>query len=314
MGREMTNTSTNNDNVESGADNMPIEFKTIGLIGKKYANADVGEALTNLNNFLKERNLEVYVDENTAKIFSSSNLQALSRKEIGEKCDLVIVMGGDGTLLSAARSLAKYEVPMVGINLGTLGFLTDIPASQINQKLSEILDGKYFEEERILLDVKIMRDGEQINESIAFNDVVVHKWEEARMLEFDTTIDGKYVNKQKSDGLIIATPTGSTAYALSGGGPIIHPTLNAFLLVPICPHTLSQRPLAVHGDSYVEITVSTGGHARAQVTCDGQINLGVIGGDVICVKKLKTKITILHPEDYNYYEILRAKLHWGGHN
>lgn len=310
----MNNNSSDSVNTQSGANEMPQNFKTIGLIGKKYANADIGECMTNLNNFLKERNLEVYVDENTAKIFGSSNLKSLSRQQIGEQCDLVIAMGGDGTLLSAARSLAKYNVPMVGINLGTLGFLTDIPASQINQKLSDILDGKYFEEERILLDVKIMRDGEQINESIAFNDVVVHKWEEARMLEFDTTIDGRYVNKQKSDGLIIATPTGSTAYALSGGGPIIHPTLNAFLLVPICPHTLSQRPLAVHGDSYVEITVSTSGHARAQVTCDGQINLGVIGGDTICVKKLDTKITILHPEDYNYYEILRAKLHWGGHN
>jgi len=310
----MNNNSSDSVNTESGAEEMPQKFKTIGLIGKKYANADIGECMTNLNNFLKERDLEVFVDENTAKIFSSANLKSLSRQQIGEQCDLVIAMGGDGTLLSAARSLAKYEVPMVGINLGTLGFLTDIPASQINQKLSDILDGKYFEEERILLDVKITRDGEQINESIAFNDVVVHKWEEARMLEFDTTIDGRYVNKQKSDGLIIATPTGSTAYALSGGGPIIHPTLNAFLLVPICPHTLSQRPLAVHGDSYVEITVSTSGHARAQVTCDGQINLGVIGGDTICVRKLDTKITILHPEDYNYYEILRAKLHWGGHN
>jgi len=310
----MNNNSSDSVNTQSGAEEMPQTFKTIGLIGKKYANADIGEFMTNLNNFLKERGLEVFVDENTAKVFSSANLKSLSRRQLGERCDLVIAMGGDGTLLSAARSLAKYEVPMVGINLGTLGFLTDIPASQINQKLSDILDGKYFEEERILLDVKITRDGEQINESIAFNDVVVHKWEEARMLEFDTTIDGRYVNKQKSDGLIIATPTGSTAYALSGGGPIIHPTLNAFLLVPICPHTLSQRPLAVHGDSYVEITVSTSGHARAQVTCDGQINLGVIGGDTICVKKLDTKITLLHPEDYNYYEILRAKLHWGGHN
>jgi len=310
----MDNNSSDSVNTQSGAEEMPKKFSTIGLIGKKYANADIGECMTNLNNFLKERDLEVFVDENTAKIFGSSNLKSLSRQKLGEQCDLVIAMGGDGTLLSAARSLAKYQVPMVGINLGTLGFLTDIPASQINQKLSDILDGKYFEEERILLDVKIMRDGEQINESIAFNDVVVHKWEEARMLEFDTTIDGRYVNKQKSDGLIVATPTGSTAYALSGGGPIIHPTLNAFLLVPICPHTLSQRPLAVHGDSYVEITVSTSGHARAQVTCDGQINLGVIGGDTICVRKLDTKITILHPEDYNYYEILRAKLHWGGHN
>ena len=233
---------------------------------------------------------------------------------MGEHCDLVIAMGGDGTLLSAARSLAKYGVPMVGINLGTLGFLTDIAACQTYDKLSEILDGHYIKEERLLLRVVILRDGEQINDSIAFNDVVVHKWEEARMLEFDTSIDGSYVNKQRSDGLIIATPTGSTAYALSGGGPIVHPTLNAFILVPICPHTLSQRPLVIAGDSEISVTVSTQGHGRAQVTCDGQINLGVIGGDVIRVSKLDKKITILHPENYNYYEILRAKLHWGGHS
>ncbi|MDH5257512.1 MAG: NAD(+) kinase, partial [Gammaproteobacteria bacterium] len=236
------------------------------------------------------------------------------RQEMGESCDLVIAMGGDGTLLSAARSLSSYSVPMVGINLGTLGFLTDIVASQTKEKLSEILDGQYIAEDRLLLNVKIIRDGEQINESIAFNDVVVHKWEEARMLEFETIIDGGFVNTQRSDGLIIATPTGSTAYALSGGGPIVHPTLNAFLLVPICPHTLSQRPLVVHGDSSVDVTVSTSGHARAQVTCDGQINLGVIGGDKICIKKLEKKVTLLHPLDYNYYEILRAKLHWGGHH
>lgn len=287
-------------------------FKTIGLIGKKYANADLAETLNNLATFLKEKSYDVIVDDNTANTCNVRGIPSMSRQEMGERCDLVIAMGGDGTLLSAARSLAKYGVPMVGINLGTLGFLTDIPSTQTQEKLSEILDGHYVEEERLLLQVIIRRDGEDINESIAFNDVVVHKWEEARMLEFETEIDRGYVNKQKSDGLIIATPTGSTAYALSGGGPIVHPTLNAFLLVPICPHTLSQRPLVVHGDSSISVTVSTSGHARAQVTCDGQINLGVIAGDTIHIRKLEQKITILHPEDYNYYEILRAKLHWGG--
>lgn len=287
-------------------------FKTIGLIGKKYANADLSNHLKSVASFLKDKEYDVIVDDNTAAACNTHDIPAMSRQEMGERCDLVIALGGDGTLLSAARSLAKYGVPMAGINLGTLGFLTDIPATQINEKLTDILNGHYVEEERLLLHVVIRRDGEDINESIAFNDVVVHKWEEARMLEFDTTIDGGYVNKQRSDGLIIATPTGSTAYALSGGGPIVHPTLNAFLLVPICPHTLSQRPLVVHGDSNIAVTVSTSGHARAQVTCDGQINLGVIAGDSIHIKKLDKKITILHPEDYNYYEILRAKLHWGG--
>ncbi len=292
----------------------PRHFKTIGIIGKKNATADVEECLTNLNDFLAKRGLAVFVDESTAKTFSTKGLRTLSYSQMGEQCDLVIALGGDGTLLGAVRSLSNFEVPMIGINLGTLGFLTDIPPTQIQEKLAEVLDGKYIEEDRMLLDVCIMRDGEKINSSIAFNDVVVHKWEEARMLEFDTTIDGRYVNKQRSDGLIIATPTGSTAYALSCGGPIIHPSLNSFLLVPICPHTLSQRPLAVNGDSHIEVTVSTSGHARAQVTCDGQINLGVTRGDTICVKKLDKKITLLHPEDYCYYDILRAKLHWGGHN
>ena len=288
-------------------------FKTIGLIGKMYANADVGESLINLSGFLKERGHQVFIDSNTARVMYTHDLEAMSRQDMGRSCDLVIALGGDGTFLSAARSLAKYNVPMVGINLGTLGFLTDIPATQTNLKLSEILDGKYIEEERLLLQVSIIRDGEEINESIAFNDVVVHKWEEARMLEFDTEIDGSFVNKQRSDGLIVATPTGSTAYALSGGGPIVNPTLNAFILVPICPHTLSQRPIVVDGDSNVDITVSATGHARAQVTCDGQINLGVNAGDKICIRKYEQKIKILHPLDYNYYEILRAKLHWGGH-
>jgi len=292
---------------------MPTEFKTIGLIGKRYANADVGEHLSNLANFLRDRKLDVYVDSATAEIFPSHNIESMSRQDMGDKCDLIVAMGGDGTILSAARSLSNYDVPIVGINLGTLGFLTDIAASQTREKLAEILEGKFLSEERLLLTVKIIRDGEEINESIAFNDVVVHKWEEARMLEFETIIDGGFVNTQRSDGLIIATPTGSTAYALSGGGPIVHPTLNAFLLVPICPHTLSQRPLVVHGNSSVDITVSTAGHARAQVTCDGQINLGVVGGDQICIRKFENKITLLHPLDYNYYEILRAKLGWGGH-
>ncbi len=287
-------------------------FKTIGLIGKKYANADLANTLKNLCAYLKENEYDILVDDNTARTCNTCDIPSMSRQELGERCDLVVALGGDGTMLSAARSLAKYGVPMVGVNMGTLGFLTDIAASQIHEKIQEILNGKYIKEERLLLQVIIKRDGEHINESIAFNDVVVHKWEEARMLEFETAIDKGYVNKQRSDGLIIATPTGSTAYALSGGGPIVHPTLNAFILVPICPHTLSQRPIVVDGDSEITVTVSATGHARAQVTCDGQINLGVIAGDIICIKKLEKKIIILHPEDYNYYEILRAKLNWGG--
>ena len=289
------------------------KFQSIGLIGKKNPNADVGETLKNLSNFLIERGLNVCVDHNMSETTPLHNVNVMSRQEMGEHCDLVIVLGGDGTMLSAARSLAKFQVPVIGVNLGTLGFLTDIPAMQVTERLSEILDGKFSTDERMFLHVSIMRDGEMINESIAFNDVVVHKWEEARMLEFETVVDGLYVNKQRSDGLIISTPTGSTAYALSGGGPIVQPSLNAFVLVPICPHTLSQRPLVIDGNSNVELTISASGHARAQVTCDGQINLGVLAGDKISIKRHDSNITLIHPQDYSYYEILRAKLRWGGH-
>lgn len=289
---------------------MSDNFQKIGLIGK-YADSKKGEHLQSIADHLLAQGRELYLDQSTAEVLSLDGVNALTRDEIGEQCDLAIVVGGDGTLLNAARSLARHEVPLVGINMGRLGFLTDISLNEYAAKLDEILSGEYQMEERLLLQVKVIRDGAVISESIAFNDVVVHKWEEARMLEFETCIDGGFVNSQRSDGLIIATPTGSTAYALSGGGPIIHPNLQATVLVPICPHTLSLRPLVVDGKSTVEITISEGGHGRAQVTCDGQINLGVIAADKIQVTRHPQPVKLLHPRDYHYFEILRAKLHWG---
>ena len=291
---------------------MTQAFKKIGLIGK-YANTEIGENLVELAQYLKSKEATVYLDQGTADSLGTDFVQAeaLNRDQMGEQCELIIVLGGDGTLLNAARSLTKYDIKLIGINLGHLGFLTDIPWDNYQQKLDEIFNGEYHIEDRMLLQACIIRDGVTISESIAFNDVIVHKWEEARMLEFETTIDNKFVNVQRSDGLIIATPTGSTAYALSSGGPVLNPGLNAILMVPICPHTLTQRPLVIQSDSEIEITISEEGHARAQVTCDGQINLGVTAGDRIHVKKFDGKVSLLHPHDYNYYEILRAKLHWG---
>ncbi len=289
---------------------MHNPINTVGIIGK-YANKDIGEQIKTLNDFLVRHEINVILDQNTAQSTAISNLHSTSRQEMAALCDLVIVMGGDGTLLNSARSLAYYDVPLLGINMGHLGFLTDITIDDMDSKLSEILSGNFIAEERLLLRAEIIRDGVAISDNIAFNDVVVHKWEEARMLEFETVIDNAFVNTQRSDGLILATPTGSTAYALSGGGPILTPTLHAIILVPICPHTLSQRPLVIGGDSVIEITISEGGHARAQVTCDGQINLGVVAGDRIKIHRLDRKITLLHPADYNYFEILRAKLRWG---
>ncbi|MDH5546845.1 MAG: NAD(+) kinase [Gammaproteobacteria bacterium] len=291
---------------------MSQDFKKIGIIGK-YANTEIGSQLCALSDYLLARGCEVHIDQGTVDALRSDfpNANNISREDMGQLCDLIIVVGGDGTLLNAARSLTRFNVPLVGINLGHLGFLTDIPWDHYQDKLDEIFDGQYTVEDRMLLQANIIRDGTSISESIAFNDVIVHKWEEARMLEFSTTINGKFVNVQRSDGIIVSTPTGSTAYALSGGGPVLNPALKAILLVPICPHTLTQRPLVVDSESVIEITISEEGHARAQVTCDGQINLGVTAGDKIRVSQFNGKVTLLHPQDYNYYQILRTKLHWG---
>ena len=201
---------------------MAGQFHCIGLIGK-YGDPSVGETLHALSNHLQTRELKVFLDESTAAVVPDCGLEIASREAIGEHCDLAIVVGGDGTLLNAARSLAGYGTALLGVNLGRLGFLTDISSAEMENKLDEILAGRYVEEERLLLHCTILREGEHISESDAFNDVVVHKWDVARMIELDTYINGQFVNTTRSDGLIVSTPTGSTAYALSGGGPILHP-------------------------------------------------------------------------------------------
>lgn len=284
-------------------------FKTVGLIGKQ-SDPRVSEALETLSSYLLEQEVLVCIDEVNADIVSNSALEICSRHEIGERCDLAIVVGGDGTLLNATRVLADHNVPLVGVNLGRLGFLTDISHDNMIEYLSEVLQGNYITEERFLLNSTIIRQGEKLNEASAFNDVVIHKWNVARMIELETYINGKLVNQQRSDGLIIATPTGSTAYALSAGGPIIHPTLNALLLVPICPHTMSNRPIVVDGNDQIEVVICEHNHDNAQVTCDGQISFGLSSGDRILVKKKPQPIHLIHPGQHDHYEILRAKLRW----
>ncbi|MEK6749828.1 MAG: NAD(+) kinase [Pseudomonadota bacterium] len=286
-------------------------FKRIGLVGKTANNPGLSDLVAHLCDFLLAKGIQVSIDQAMGYHGSIAGVEILPRTTMGAQSDLTIVLGGDGTLLNAARSLAQYNVPLVGVNMGRLGFLTDISPQYVTEKLSAILDGQFQEEERLMLRATVVRDGVPISEGLAFNDVVVHKWEEARMLEFEVGIDDYFVNTQRADGLIIATPTGSTAYALSGGGPILHPTLDAIVLVPICPHTLSLRPLVVASTSQVCITISEFGHASAQVTCDGHISLGVEASDTIVIKSYEHKVKLIHPTDYNYYDVLRAKLHWG---
>lgn len=289
---------------------MAESFNKIGLIGK-YAAESAGETLQAVAEYLKARELPILLDEVSARVWPDSGLETANRDKIGKECDLAIVIGGDGTMLNAARSLAGYDIAILGINLGRLGFLTDISPDEFQEKLDEIFAGQFSEDERFLLHCTIIRNGEHINESEAFNDVVVHKWDVARMIEVDTYVNGTFVNTLRSDGLIVSTPTGSTAYALSGGGPIMQPCLDAVILVPICPHTMSNRPIVIDAGTIIEIVVKGHEESRAQVTCDGQINLGLVSGDRIRISRKKHNIRLIHPVDHDHFHILREKLGWG---
>jgi len=291
---------------------MSSQFNTIGIIGK-HSDPTGGGTLKDLIAYLRKQKLDVLVDRGSLELAPelAGDFESVEREQLGERCDLAIVVGGDGTILNAARSLVDHAVPILGINLGRLGFLADISPSDLAEKLDRILGGEYQEEQRALLHAQVLREGEQISASAAFNDVVIHTSNVARMVEYETYIGGQFVNVTRSDGLIVSTPTGSTAYALSGGGPILHPSLNALVLVPICPHTMSYRPIVVDADSRIEIVLSEGNQVQAQVTCDGQIDLGLKNGDRIVIEKKPHPIRLIHPAKYNYYGILRAKLHWG---
>ena len=289
---------------------MVVKFNKIGIIGK-YADSSVSETLRALSDYLQSRDLTILLDDATAAVWPDHGLEVANREQLGRKCDLAIIVGGDGTFLNAARSLAHHDIALLGLNLGRLGFLTDISPNDMQGKLDEIFAGQYTEEERFLLQCRVLRDGEQINQSDAFNDVVVHKSDVARMIEVDTYINGTFVYTLRSDGLIVSTPTGSTAYALSGGGPIIQPCLNAMTLVPICPHTMSNRPIVIDANTVVEIVIKGEGQVHAQISCDGQINLGVVAGDRIQIRKKEHPVNMIHPVDHDHFRILREKLNWG---
>ncbi len=289
---------------------MTTKFKRIGIVSK-FSDTTIGTTIETLATFLIERKHQVVLDESAAKTLPGTTIETTTMEQLGVRCDLVIVVGGDGTLLHTARSLADHSIPLVGINLGRLGFLTDISPDDMLSRLDEILNGAYHEEKRFLLQAMVMRNGEAIQEGSAFNDVVIHKWNSIRMIEFETHVDGLLVNSQRSDGLIVSTPTGSTAYALSGGGPILHPALNAIVLVPICPHTLSNRPIVIDGDSVIELMVTHSDLAHVRLTLDGQNNFGLEAGDIVKIMKREKPVRLFHPKGHDHFQILRAKLRWG---
>jgi NAD+ kinase len=291
---------------------MTRRFSTIGLIGK-YGDSHVADTLQRLIRHLNKRDLKVVLDADVADLVAAEGTQSMERAELAGASDLVIVVGGDGTMLNAGRSVADAGVPLLGVNLGRLGFLADVSPDKMTSELDQILDGDYREEERTLLHASVLRGKELLYASDALNDVVVHKRDIARMIELEVRIDGHLLNTQRSDGLIVATPTGSSAYALSGGGPLLIPSLNACVLVPICPHSLNNRPFVISDESSVDVVVRDTGQDQAQLTCDGQVNFGLMNADRVSIRRKSRRLRLIHPSKYDYFQILRAKMHWGVH-
>lgn len=283
-------------------------FRNIGLIGRPGSD-EVIQTLRHAIDFLQGRGCHVILDEDIDAALAPHGLQVGDRRAIGESCDLVVVIGGDGCLLGAARALSRHGTPVIGVNRGHLGFLTDILPTELEFRLGAILDGDYAAEKRFLLDAEVRRDQHPIGNGVALNDVVFRAGTSVHMVEFELYIEGQFVYSQRSDGLIIATPTGSTAYALSGGGPIMHPRLDAVVLVPMHPHTMSSRPLVVDGNSEIKLVI-TSGNNPSLVSCDGQEGVRTQVGDVIYVRKRPQKLTLLHPPGHDFYEACRSKLGW----
>lgn len=289
---------------------MNKTFKHIGIIGKPN-NPEVAETANILFNHLCAKVDSVRVEETIAEEMSLSSDNIVSREVLAENSDLIIVVGGDGSMLNAGRLLANYDVPVLGINRGYLGFLTDIGQSDMLERIDDVIAGNYCEEQRFLLLARVIRDGKLINESEALNDIVLYPGEISKMLEFEVYIDDMFAFSQRSDGMIVSTPTGSTAYALSGGGPIMHPSLDAVLLVPMHPHTLTMRPIVVNIESNIDIVVAESNKYHPQVSYDGQLTFPLEHGDMITIRKKSRQLWLLHPSDYDYYHVLRTKLGWG---
>ena len=288
---------------------MPNKTQTVGII-LKQDDPKVMVALDAVLTVLESQAINIFVAEEN-DIQTSKVINQLSIAEIGKQCDLAIVIGGDGTLLHAARELAPFETPILGVNMGRLGFLVDVSPGEIKPRLEEYLLGESITEQRFLLETRFEEHSQISQPMLAFNDVVLHKWELARMIEFDVSINDSPINAYRADGLVIATPTGSTAYSLSAGGPIVHPSLHAITLVPICPHTLNNRPLVISADSEISLSINDKDATSSMITLDGQTRIRLEENTRIHVCCYSKPVTLVHPKNYDYFDILRAKLRWG---
>jgi len=286
---------------------MKFPFQNVALIGKHKA-PEIAGPLLRLAAFLSSRGLNVVVDSLTAEQIESSPYPAMNLNEMAHAVDLAVVIGGDGTMLNIARTLSPHQIPLVGVNQGRLGFLTDLTLENMQESIAAMLDGKFVTEQRLLLSARVLRDGVEVFGGLAFNEVVVHRSQISSMVEFEVRIDGEYLYNQRADGLIVSTPTGSTAYAMSAGGPILHPSLDVIELVPICPHTLSNRPIVVKGSSVLEILMHRTGDIR--VRFDSHTNYDLQLHDKIIVTRHPEQVCLLHPVGHSYYNTLREKLLW----
>ena len=286
-----------------------MDFKKIAIIGK-YNNLkedlDLSLKLEKLIDYIEKRNIKVFLEEKTQQQFSLNQFAPITLLDC-KKVDLIIVLGGDGTMLGVGRTISHLKVPMVGINQGRFGFLADISFNEMEEELGQILDGHFVADERMLLNVEVKRSKKLIYESMALNDIVTRS--SSSLIELELSINKSLLHKQRSDGIIVSTPTGTTAYALSAGGPIIQPDMDAVTIVPINPHTLSNRPIALNANQ--PITINILDMDEGYLSVDGQIKFPLDLRDEILIQKSETTISILHPKDFCYFEMLRNKLNWG---
>lgn len=292
------------------------QFNQIGIIGRLHSPAVV-ETVHRVMACLSRCQHHVWVDEPIAACLDAELLVGMQYGTgdvhfLGQQCDLVIVVGGDGSMLSAARVMATYGVPMIGINRGKLGFLTDIAPDQLESSLEQVLAGQFETSDRFMLSAHVLRNGKEVGRGSGLNDVVLHPGRSARMLAFDLSIDGMPAYFDRADGLIIATPTGSTAYALSAGGPIMHPSLDAIALVPMNPHNLSSRPLVVSADAELEVHIGQDNSTQPIISCDGQVHIVCEPGDQVLIRRHDARLKVLHPLGHHFYERCRSKLGWHG--
>jgi NAD+ kinase len=285
----------------------PARFARIAIVGR-YASPSIAEPLTALVTFLRSRGHAIVVEAETARYTTLDDLPTADAETLGAAVDLAVIVGGDGTMLTVARKLAPYDVPLIGINQGRLGFLTDVPLARMTALLGSMLDGAFVEERRTLLAATIERAGKPDEEVLALNDVVVNRGSHGSVIEIGVDVDDRFVYAMRADGVIVATPTGSTAYALSAGGPIVDPAVPALALVPVAPHALTYRPIVIAESSRVTISLQRG--IDAAVNCDGQAYFALAEGDRVRVRRAARSARFLHPPKHDHFAMLREKLHW----